>query len=216
MPVLSLGIFAFSFLCLFGVGEILKEKLKIESEYTRKLIHLITGLIVLLFPFYFSNPISVFLLCSSFLILLSMSKKHKMLNSINGIKRKSYGSEYYPISVFICFLVYYFQQNIVYYYLPILILAIADPLAAIVGMKTQFIKFKLGGEYKTIGGSIAFIFVALIITTLTFYSLDLKVTIGSVLIISIITTMVEAISKKGSDNLWIPISTIISIYLLNL
>lgn len=216
MPVVSLGVFAFSFLCLFGVGEVLNEKLKIESEYTRKFIHLMTGLIVLLFPYYYESPISVLLLCSSFLLLLGLSKKYKKLNSINGIKRNSFGSEYYPISVFICFLVYYYQHNIIYYNLPILILAIADPLAAIVGKKTNFIKYKVGEEYKTVGGSMAFMSATFVITFLTFHFLHVNINVWSVILISMTTTVVEAFSKKGSDNLWIPISSILLIYLLNL
>ena len=96
-----------------------------------------------------------------------------------------------------------------YFYLPILILAICDPLAALFGKKFNYGKFKIGKEIKTLSGTIAFFIscVALSLFVFLFFSIfeseSPKLVLTS-LVIALCSAIIEAISGKGSDNLTIP------------
>src|SRR5574337_1181616 len=92
------------FLALFIVGEVMFHILKIKGEYTRKFIHIVTGIITLLFPVFFQSHWYVLILCSLFAIVLLVSIRMDFLKSINTIDRESFGSVAYPVSVYGTFL----------------------------------------------------------------------------------------------------------------
>lgn len=206
-----------AFLALFALAEGGYYFLKIKAEATRKFVHMATGLLTLLFPVMLQSHWSVLLLCFSFFLLLSASFKFNFLNSINGIGRKSVGSLAYPVSVYVCYLVYcFFDRNYFYFYLPILILAISDPLAALAGKLVK--KTKDRKEEKTIAGSIAFFSSAFLLAALLFliYKNDKK--IAEILLCSVViaalATIAEAFAGKGWDNITIPVSVSIGITVL--
>src|SRR5690606_10018582 len=127
-------ILAGCYLLLFGLGELLYHGFKVKVELTRKFVHLGTGLLALLFPVLLDNHWWVLLLCASFAMILICSLRFHLLKSINEIDRKSVGSLAYPVAVYGCYLSYSHQDyQYIYYYLPIMILAISDPLAALCG-----------------------------------------------------------------------------------
>lgn len=124
------------FLSLFAVAELLYHCCKVRAEFTRKIVHAGTGLLALLFPLMLDNHWWVLVLCTSFTILLICSVHFRLLRSIHAIDRRSVGSLAYPVAVYGCYLSYTFLNNqLIYYYLPILILAISDPLAALSGKR---------------------------------------------------------------------------------
>jgi dolichol kinase len=201
-------ILACAFLLLFGLGELLYHKFSVKSEYTRKLVHLGTGVLSMLFPLLLSNHWFVLILCTSFLLILVLSLKFNLLQSINKINRKSYGSILYPIVVYILFLFYANQNELIYFYLPILILAVCDPVAALLGKQWPIGKFKILNETKTLIGSSAFFvssFALSLIVFLGFGSDDLSKLIFPIALISLSAAIIEAVSQKGFDNLFIPV-----------
>ena len=208
---------ALAFLSLFAVGELLYHKFKVKAEVTRKIVHIGTGVLSLFFPIMLGNHWLVLLLCASFAIILLISLRTLHLQSINSIDRKSYGSLLYPLSVYLCYLVYdYLDQNYLYYYLPILILAISDPIAAIAGKRWASPKYNIGNDSKTIAGNIGFLVSAYIISIIIIRSnyeiIVYKIILASFLI-SIISTVAEGLSVRGKDNLSIPVSVIFALYL---
>ena len=122
------------FLALFGLAEFLYHKQKVKAEITRKIVHVGTGLLTLLFPIFLHDQWQVLFLCTAFLLILLASLQFKLLPSINSIDRVSHGSILYPVAVYGCYLAYsYADKGLFFFYLPILTLAICDPLAALIG-----------------------------------------------------------------------------------
>lgn len=212
-----------AFLGLFALAEVLYHFCKVKVELTRKLVHFGTGVLSLLFPVMLSNHWFVLALCASFALILIGSLKFNLLKSINAIERKSYGSLCYPLAVYSCFLIqsWYGKQVNFYggyliYYLPLLILAISDPTAALVGKKWGWLPYKVGKGTKTISGSFAFLGSALFISIIAFFafqiSLPSELIIVSCLLVSAITAVSEAFSRNGFDNLFIPLFGAISVY----
>jgi len=182
-------------------------------------VHIGTGIITLLFPILLHNHWQVLFLCGSFLLILLASLKYKLLPSINGIDRVSYGSILYPIVVYGCYLFFSAQKGLIVFYLPILILAICDPAAAIIGKNYPFGPYQIGKNKKTISGSLAFFLTCLLITIPSFFLIGITAfspwkIIGFALIISMAAMAAEAIGGKGIDNFTIPASVILTLHLI--
>jgi len=210
--ILIFAIYILLFLVLFLTSEIMYHALKFKVEISRKFVHFTSGIICLSFPFYINNHWIVLALCLGFLILLFASQKLSLLKSINNIDRKSYGSLLFPVSVYCCFLAFQYHENEkIYFYLPILILAICDPLASLVGKKYPFFKYKNGSDYKTISGSLAFFLSSFFIVFISFNRMEISFLdlLLQSFCISIVGTLVETFSRKGTDNLFIPIAILL-------
>ena len=203
---------AFSFLGLFGVAELLYHKFKIKAEFTRKFVHLGTGLLTFLFPVFLSSHWWVLILCSSFALILIVSFKFNLLKSINAVDRVTWGSLCYPVAVYGCFLAYEFNgSKYIIFYLPILILAVCDPLAALAGCRWPLGKFSIFGNLKSLMGTLVFAVTAFCISVPFFLKSNCSfkdIFLFSILI-AIVSSIAEAFSNKGFDNIFIPGSVLI-------
>jgi phytol kinase len=218
IPVFKLTV---GFLALFGLSEFLYHYLKVPAEVSRKFTHIGTGFFSLLFPIWLNSNFSVLLLCSSFCVILVVSKKYGFLKSINGIERESYGSVSYAVIVFFCFLVWEKMKEdptdtigLGWFYLPVLIMALADPAAALVGSRWPVGKYRIGKDHKSMAGSLAFFIVAFLVSASLLGSQNesfLKHLLV-ILLISLSSTLAEAFSNKGFDNFTIPAAVLITMY----
>ena len=193
-----------SFLVLFACGEVLYPVFKVRAELTRKWSHVGTGFITLLFPSLLSNHWWVLVLCATFAILLSTSIKFNFLKSINAVDRDTLGSLCYPLAVYTSFLAYVWKGNTLFFFLPMLIMALADPAAALVGKRWPWKPYSVGKQKKSVAGSLAFLVVS---TMLSVYFLGGIITsehIWLVLTTAVSSTLAEAFSAKGYDNVTIP------------
>ncbi len=213
--VLTVAAYVLIFLLIFLLAEAGYHLLKIKTEITRKFVHATSGICCLSFPLFVESQWTVLLLCGSFFLLLIVSLRYKWLRSVNGIDRKSYGSLLFPVSVFVSFLCFqYFGSEYLYFYLPIVILAICDPLAALTGKKWPVGRYKIGRDTKTAMGSTAFFVSCSGIMLMAFYELmDPGMLLLKVCLISATATLAEAFSTKGFDNLTIPFSVILMLFL---
>jgi dolichol kinase len=101
-----------------------------------------------------------------------------------------------------------------------LILAVSDPMAAILGInvKTYNGRIKIWGKklYKTWLGTGAFLISSFVISIIALYFhrgvFDFK-TFWLALSVAVVTMFAELISWKGSDNLSIPVSAVLILVL---
>ncbi|WP_312333394.1 phosphatidate cytidylyltransferase [Sphingobacterium sp.] len=207
------------FLLLFGLAELLYQQLKVKAEFTRKLVHIGTGIICLLFPVLITSHWSVFILCGLFTLVLGVSIKFGLLKSIHAIDRKSVGSLAYPAAVYLCFLAQaLLDKGSIFYYLPLLTLALCDPMAALSGKKWPYGSYSIFGARKTLLGSAVFFvcaFITVIIIGHYLHEPSLHMSqITMICTLAFVVTIAEACSKDGYDNISIPVSSILSMYVL--
>ncbi len=201
------------FLGLFIISEVLYHRFKVKVELTRKFVHVGTGLLSLLFPFFLNNIWSVFFLCGSFFVILIGTLKYNLLQSVNAIRRESVGSLAFPVAVSLSFSAYlYSGQQYLFYYIPILILAFCDPIAALSGKNFPYGKYTIGAAKKTAVGSAMFFISAILVYFCI--ALFLRIEIDNYFIIkglcvAIATTIAEAVSGKGYDNITIPLAALL-------
>lgn len=222
----NIALLAIAFLVLFTSGEYLYRVRKVKGELTRKWVHFGTGALTLLFPLLLSSHWSVLILCSAFALILMLSLQVDFLPSINAIERISYGSLCYPLAVYVVFVLYersMMKGNweggmLTWFYMPILILAISDPLAALVGSRTGWKPFKIWNSKKTLAGSLTFFISAWILTSVLIgwsqVPLQPLLSVVAPPIIALAATLAEAVTGKGLDNLTVPLIVVFTWHVL--
>ena len=204
------GIISFIFLSLFTISEILRKK-GVKSEVTRKLVHFGGAFVTIFFPMLFKSHLTVLALSISFALIMFLTKKLGLLQSIHRVARKSDGVIYHPIAIYLCFLYSQFLGQPWFYVISILILAISDALAALVGKNYGAKEYLVEtGTRKTIEGSVTFFLTSFLIVHLILLlcaGVDGPESVCIALLISIIVTIFEGVSLKGADNLFIPLGT---------
>jgi uncharacterized protein (TIGR00297 family) len=178
----------------------------LPALYTRKFIHIITGLIICLVAFYLYSNIPILIFATSYIFIDLWAIKKGKFKSIHP-DSQSYGTIFYAISVIILSFVFW-DENKPIFIITNLIMIVPDALAGIVGeqyARRYFIPVK---EKKSlIGAATMFIFAFIIVfsTLQNFYERPLEIDIVSALIVSIIATVSELLSSRGSDNLSVPL-----------
>ncbi|MFW6257294.1 MAG: phosphatidate cytidylyltransferase [Prolixibacteraceae bacterium] len=213
-------IFLIAISFLLVTTELIYRRLGLTGEITRKFAHFTATLSTITFPYLFDDHWYVLALSVFFFVVLFLSRHGTNLKSIHDISRKSIGSYLLPVSIYITFLISILIGNKFIFILPMLILAISDPLAGILGinLKNYNHKIKLFGfkTNKTWLGSGSFLVSSFIISIIALYFnrmvFDAK-TFWLALSIAVLGTLAEMLSGWGTDNLTIPMSVLLLLVL---
>ena len=198
---------------LIGLAEKFRTALRWPPEATRKFVHIVTGILIFFTPYFFISSLPLIILAAFFAIFNFLAIRFKLFKGIHGTKRPTLGTVYYPLA-FLILLVVFWPTHTVIIQLSILILAIGDALAALVGENLKKVHhFRLTGDLKSLEGSaVMAIFSCLItLTGLAFLKPDtvFQLSFINILWISLITavfaTACEALGSSGSDNVLTPL-----------
>ncbi len=204
------AILAAIFLSLLVIAELWRRFGTPKPEYTRKLVHLGGGVACLFFPFLVRSPWVVLALSLPLTGLFVAGGKFGFLQSLHGVKRKSRGAEYYPLSVFLVFVM---TQGRPWLYLSaVLVLAVGDAFAALIGSRYGVIRYEVEDEKKSLEGSLVFLviaFLAIHLPTLLLTDLPRSVCVLAALLVAALVTGFEAISLEGADNLFVPLAVVV-------
>ncbi|MFB6350995.1 MAG: hypothetical protein ABEN55_01260 [Bradymonadaceae bacterium] len=184
------------FVVLIGAGEAWARLGEPAPEATRKLVHVGSG---------FESPWVVLAMAGSMSTFFGLASRSGFLASVHGVDRESRGSEYYPLAIFLVFLLTGDQLWI--YVSSVLILALADASAALVGARWGRLRYTIQSDQKSVEGSLAFFAIAFaaiagpawLATSFSAPKIALSAGIGALLL-----TGFEAISLNGADNLFVP------------
>ncbi len=178
-----------------------------KPEHTRKLVHLGGSAIGVFLPLLVRSTLVAFVLTIGLSLLFFVTAKGKVLRSVGGIARSSRGSEYYPLAVFLVFVLA--GDDYWRYLAALLTLGIADAFAALVGSEYGRVRYRVEEESKSVEGSLVFLvvaFLAIHLPMLLLTDLDRPTVVLSALLVALVVTGFEAISLRGADNLFVPIA----------
>ncbi len=213
-------LFLIAFILLLVFNEMVYRRLSLKGEVTRKFAHFTATLSTITFPYLFEDHWYVLGLAVFFFILLFVSRNSSYLKSIHDIERLSVGSYLLPVAIYLTFLVSTFMEDRLFFILPIMILAICDPAAGILGINLQQYNHNIRifnrKLQKTWLGSVSFFVSSFFISVMALYfrymEFDLKV-FWLACAIAITGTVAELLSWKGTDNLFIPMSVLLVLVL---
>lgn len=182
-----------------------------HPEILRKIMHVFMGLIAASFPLLFHElwPVLILSLISlPALFFIRCGSAGSLQNVLHGVQRNSWGELLFPVAIALLF--YLADGNAILYSLPILILALADAVAALIGIFYGRIKYTTLEGYKSIEGSVSFLFVTFLVVHIGLLLFTDTGRLESLLIaalIGIIIMLLEAIAWRGLDNIFIPLSS---------
>jgi phytol kinase len=194
------------YLLIFALAAMVHILLPKQSELSRKTAHLLGGLVALSFPYIIHDYRVIAVLSILFLGFLLLSKKLGKLQAVHGVNRRSWGAYLFPVSVFLIYVLANGKPAL--YFVSILVLAVSDTAAALIGSRYGSIKIMVEGNLKSLEGSIAFAFVTFLcvqIPLLLMTDFDKLPIIIIAVIAAAIVTGFELISLSGTDNLFIPL-----------
>lgn len=193
-------------------------RLQLEAELKRKVVHVLTGLVSLSFPWLFSSALPVIVMIALSLLTMAalrspLLKKYSISTVLHDVQRTSYGEFYLLISVGLLFTLSVGQP--ILYILPLSVIALSDTASALIGTRYGSRHFTVADGLKSLEGSAAFFAVTLLVSLILLMLLtdapDINVLALSVLVAGF-TTAVESDSWKGLDNIFVPVGAHILLF----
>jgi Dolichol kinase len=184
-----------------------------NPELVRKLLHIPMGMVTLTFPWLFESVWQVAVLGGLAIAWLMTLRLYRPLaqglgSVLGGVGRRSLGEVYFPLSVVILFALTPGQPLL--YVIPILILALADAAAALVGTRYGQMRYVATEGYKSTEGSLSFFmatFFSVHVPLLLFSETGRPESLLIATILGLLVMLIEAIAWQGLDNLFIPLGS---------
>ena len=181
----------FGLLVCFLVLELSVRRYGVSPEITRRFAHVFAGLFAVVM--YLTTPGFIYLSCVVIFgcaVLISYGKNY--FTSIHRVRRRTYGELFLPLGLLAAYLIAGGETSV---YIPaVLVLTLADPLGGVMSDIRRL-------HRSTVTGSLVFF----VVTVIILISMTIHMPLW-IIAISAIVTVVERISKVGSDNLTIPVA----------
>ena len=185
---------------------------KVGKEASRKFIHIMLGNWWLIAMYFFNNVWFAAFVPLTFVIINYISYKKDIIKVMEREENKKdgLGTVYYACSLLILVIITFGVLNKpILGLVPIFVMAFGDGLAAIFGKLIKSKKYKVYDTEKSIAGSLTMFIVSFIIISIYLIYINNPFWYLKAIIISLIITVLEAISIKGTDNITVPIATLI-------
>jgi uncharacterized protein (TIGR00297 family) len=201
---------------LLAASEVLRRRVHGTEEFSRKFVHMLTGILVSFSPFFLKSRWPILAVTLLFAMLNYISVQQGWLKGMHDLHRRTYGTVYYPISFALLGLFFWNSQPLILV-AAMLLLAIGDAAAALVGenLARPHI-YHIGQDKKSIEGSATMFIVSLSIVaaTLVVAGRPAGEVIWFALVVAAVATLCEALSFQGSDNLTVPLGAALVLHYL--
>lgn len=188
--------------------KVFSKKYQIQS---RKFLHIMTGNIAFILPLFETREIMAFIAAGPFILFTFLMSPYSPIKSMRGKTSEAghgLGLVYYAITW--TMLAYVFFDHRVIIAMGILAMSYGDGLASLIGIKYGKRKYTIFKDTKSFVGSIVmllFTFLLFMIAIVFYQELLTIRTIGYLLCIAGIATVIEGITPLGLDNLSVPFVT---------
>ena len=206
--LLTAAVIALGFVAFLVLVELWHQRSGPPVETTRKLVHVVSGLPVLVLPWLFQSVWTVVGLLAFVAALFALTRRRGLLESVHDVERRSRGDLLYPLGIVLLFTLGH--ERPVLYFVSVLVLILSDPAAALIGLAYGRTRYEVEEHWRSMEGSLAFFlmtFLAVHLPLLLMTELDPAVTVLVGLVVGIAVTLFEAISLDGADNLAVPLAT---------
>ena len=175
------------------------------TEISRKVVHIGCGITV---PIAWSLGIPATLAlvaCIVMSVLVILNYKLNWLSSIERHDKQSFGTIFYCLSITVLTGLFWREQPFALQ-AGVLVMAIADGLASLIGMHVTSPQWTLQGQTKSLAGTVAMA-AASVCVLLTLALISGEMPALTCLWIGVTVTALEQWSIRGIDNLTVPIAT---------
>jgi phytol kinase len=206
---------------IIGLAEGLRRWRGYSADFTRKFIHIGVGMLSWVLHLLFDNPWPFVAAAVAFMVINYLDWRYGFFAAMASSNRSNLGTVYFPLAAAVVAIVFWEQP-------PLMVAALmpltwGDGLAPVVGKAfgRRVYTIGVGGHTaaRTVEGSTGFFFACFLFTWLALWAVPGLPEITPLaallpaLVITICTTLIEAISLWGVDNLTI---TVVAIIILSL
>jgi len=199
---------------VLGAGEGLRIVLKLRRDFTRKFVHIGVGLWAIGTVLVFQNWYFAVIPPLSFIVLNCISYRREVFKAMEVADKSNLGTVYFPISfAIIIALCWAWPAVIAAGLMP---MTWGDALASIIGTRWGRRRYTVGGSTRSLEGSGAMFVFSLASVFLVLVGFGTTVVAAGVyaLIVAAVTTLVEAVSILGLDNITVPLISVLVLWML--
>ena len=184
---------------------------RVTAEGARKGLHVTMSAVALALPWLFDAVWPVLTLAAlAVAAMLAVRWVPALRDDVGGVlhavDRPSVGDLCFPVAIAALYVLA--AGSPVLYAVPILLLGLADPAAALIGTRHGLSPYATDEGVKSREGSAAFAFVAFLcvhVPLLAFTPVGRPESLWIAAIVAVLATIVEAVSWRGLDNLFVPL-----------
>lgn len=190
---------------IFLISIVFKKYNENSREIVRKIIHIGIGPLIPIAQFLKINQNSALIFTGIVSLMVFINYNYKLFPTIEDVERKSYGTLFYCLSLFI--LIYLFWDKDPYALISgFFIMTFGDGLAGLIGKNFNSKSWIFFKQKKSLYGTITMFSTSLIVVCSIGYSQQNSLNLNY-FIIAFIATLLEQFSVLGIDNFIVPISS---------
>ena len=190
---------------IFLISTIFKKFNSDSKEIVRKIIHIGIGPLIPLAQFLKIDQNAALIFTGIVTLMVFINYNYKLFPTIEDVERKSYGTLFYCLSLFI--LIYLFWDKNPYSLITgFFIMTFGDGLAGLIGKNFDSKSWIFFKQKKSLFGTLTMFLTSLIIVCSVGYSQENSLNLNYITL-AFIATLLEQFSVLGIDNLIVPISS---------
>ena len=190
---------------IFLISIVFKKYNEDNKEIVRKIIHIGIGPLIPIAQFLKINQNSALIFTGIVSLMVFTNYNYKLFPTIEDVERKSYGTLFYCLSLFI--LIYLFWDKDPYALISgFFIMTFGDGLAGLIGKSFNSKSWILFNQKKSLFGTMTMFLTSLIVVCSIGYSQQNSLNLNY-FTIAFLATVLEQFSVLGIDNLIVPISS---------
>jgi len=190
---------------IFLISIVFKKYNEDSREIVRKIIHIGIGPLIPIAQFLKINQNSALIFTGIVSLMVFINYTYKLFPTIEDIERKSYGTLFYCLSLFI--LIYLFWDKDPYALISgFFIMTFGDGLAGVIGKSFDSKSWIFFKQKKSLLGTMTMFLTSLIVVCSIGYTQQNSLNLNY-FAIAFLATFLEQFSILGIDNLIVPISS---------
>ena len=190
---------------IFLISIVFKKYNEDSKEIVRKIIHIGIGPLIPIAQFLKINQSSALIFTGIVSLMVFINYNYKLFPTIEDVERKSYGTLFYCLSLFI--LIYLFWDKDPYALISgFFIMTFGDGLAGLIGKSFDSKSWILFKQKKSLYGTITMFLTSLIVVCSIGYAQQNSLNLNY-FTIAFFATFLEQFSVLGIDNFIVPISS---------
>ena len=190
---------------IFLISIVFKKYNEDSREIVRKIIHIGIGPLIPIAQFLKINQNSALIFTGIVSLMVFINYNYKLFPTIEDVERKSYGTLFYCLSLFI--LIYLFWDKDPYALISgFFIMTFGDGLAGLIGKSFNSKSWIFFKQKKSLFGTLTMFLTSLIVVCSLGYNQQNSFYLNY-FTIAFLATLLEQISVLGIDNFIVPISS---------
>ena len=190
---------------IFLISIVFKKFNNDSREIVRKIIHIGIGPLIPIAQFLKINQNSALIFTGIVALMVLINYSYKLFPTIEDIERKSYGTIFYCLSLFI--LIWLFWDNNPYALIAgFFIMSFGDGLAGVIGKSFNSKSWIIFKQKKSFLGTLTMFLTSLIIVSAIGYAQQNSFSLNF-FALAFLASILEQFSILGIDNLIVPVSS---------